>query len=267
MCVRERLAARAGHLRLSRREQRLRRAEGVPSLDLRVADGDHEFVFPREALEPQEGEGQAGPRRLRSRGGRRHSRSFSPNSSSSSSRSRQVIRSASAAAAGQSRAARDVKKLPHLVLTGTLTQMCQTLPRTAAGASRPRAQMSQQLPPVFAAWFSMILLPIPRAKTTGERYNEREARTIVEIRDTLLIGGTLGAPMILRGRVRALTSAVIRSQPREVGCESTSLLALVVGKSDVGPGASSRPSVRSQLRSLDAPRRVERHKDAGLRSG
>ena len=70
--------------------------------------------------------------------------------------------------------------------------------------------MSQQLPPVFAAWFSMILLPVPRAKTTGERYNEREARTIVEIRDTLLIGGTLGAPMILRGRVRALTSAVMR---------------------------------------------------------
>ena len=48
MSVRERLADRAGKLRLSRLGRRLGRAEGVP-LDLRVADSDNEFVLPEKS--------------------------------------------------------------------------------------------------------------------------------------------------------------------------------------------------------------------------
>ena len=208
MSVRERLADRAGKLRLSRLGRRLGREEGVP-LDLRVADSDNEFVLPEKSSSRKKKKGKRRPRRSRSRGRRRRSRSSSSDSSSSSSSSRQVFRGASAAAAGQSRAARDAKKLPHLVLVDTLTQICQTLPKTAAGANLSRAQIFQQLPPVFVAWFSLILLPALKAKTTGGLHNEREARTIVEICDALLTGDTLGAFMILLGRLRAITSVVM----------------------------------------------------------
>jgi len=70
-----------------------------------------------------------------------------------------------------------------------------------------RADVYRELPPLFLAWFQLILGPALRSG--NNRHNEREARTIVEVCDTLLRGDTLGALVILIGRLRALTSIII----------------------------------------------------------
>ena len=70
-----------------------------------------------------------------------------------------------------------------------------------------RADVYRQLPPLFLSWFQLILGPALRAG--NNRHNEREARTIVEVCDTLLRKDTSGALVILIGRLRALTSIII----------------------------------------------------------
>ncbi len=71
-----------------------------------------------------------------------------------------------------------------------------------------RAEVFRQLPPVFIAWFTLILLPALRQQANNNKHNEREARTIVEVCDTLLKGDVINALMILIGRLRAVTSVV-----------------------------------------------------------
>ena len=70
-----------------------------------------------------------------------------------------------------------------------------------------RADIYRELPPLFLAWFSLILRPALQAG--NNRHNEREARTIVEVSDLLLRGDVLGALVVLIGRLRALTSVII----------------------------------------------------------
>ena len=70
-----------------------------------------------------------------------------------------------------------------------------------------RADIFRELPPLFLAWYALILNPALRAG--NNRHNEREARTIVEVCDTLLKGDVLSALVLLIGRLRALTAVVI----------------------------------------------------------
>ena len=72
-----------------------------------------------------------------------------------------------------------------------------------------RSEVYKQLPPVFLAWFTMVLMPALQALPGASKHTERETRTIVEAADALLRGDVLGALMMLLGRLRAITSVVM----------------------------------------------------------
>ena len=96
--------------------------------------------------------------------------------------------------------------MPQVVLVDTLSEMSREPPRSAEGGLLNRSDIYRKLPPIFVAWFALILEPMLRAQAGGLR-SEREGRTISEICDLLLVGDILGALMVCLGRLKAITQA------------------------------------------------------------
>jgi hypothetical protein len=100
-----------------------------------------------------------------------------------------------------------------VVLIDTLREMRRALPRSAEGGLLNRNDISRRLPPIFVAWFCLVLGPFLKAQPGGVG-SQREGRTLVEAFGQLLAGGVLQGIMILLGRPKAITQA---SQPEGGG--------------------------------------------------
>ena len=116
------------------------------------------------------------------------------------------VRGASTDEVSRSRAARDAVKRPHLVLVDALYQMSRVLPRTSVEATCSRAEIFKRLPLIFTPWFELKMLKLIQSNS-GNLRTEREARTLVEVADVLLLGQTVPALMLVTGRLKALADA------------------------------------------------------------
>ena len=117
-----------------------------------------------------------------------------------------VFRKASAVGRAATRSQREALTQPHLVLVDTLTEMSRLLPRATVGASLDRAEVFKTVPPLFVAYFKLIL----EGQLQGSQMqrNEREARTLCEILDWAIKGETLKLIMVGLGRLKAIETVV-----------------------------------------------------------
>ena len=92
-----------------------------------------------------------------------------------------------------------------MVLIDTMSSMSRALPRSAEGASLDRSDLFKRLPPIFVAWFTLVLEPHLRQENL--KRNVCEGRTLSELMDCLLTGDIMQAMMIILGRLKALTQA------------------------------------------------------------
>ncbi len=84
--------------------------------------------------------------------------------------------------------------------------MSRVLPRTSVEATYFRAEIFKKLPPLFTPWFELKMLKLIHSGSANVP-TERDARTLVEIADALLLGLTMPAMMLVMGRLKALTDA------------------------------------------------------------
>ncbi len=198
LSVREKLAARAGALYFNRT---LRRAikEAEAEQYLTAAPSDEEGWF--KELQDSHRSRKRHRRRKKKKKGKKSSSSSA--TSSSSTHSDQPFRKASSAGSSGGRAARDADRVPHYVLVDTLSEIASVLPRPVGEAIPSKAVLYKQVPALFMSFFAQVLKPTFEA-TGGSARDEREAMTICQTIDSLLIGETMRALMVQIGRLKAL---------------------------------------------------------------
>ena len=99
---------------------------------------------------------------------------------------------------------------PDRVLVESLAELTAILPATRPGASTSvggGCEAAAKLPQLFVSYHSLILQQRLAASDRGSR-NEREARTLRELLDILLGGGTLGAIVIALQRLKAIEASI-----------------------------------------------------------
>ena len=150
-------------------------------------------------------------RRRRSSSSRSRTSSRSSSASSGTSESRQrLFRTARDLGGFANRAQRMALVEPDRVLVESLAELSAILPATRPGASTSVGggyEAAAKLPQLFVSYHSLILQQRLAASDRGSR-NEREARTLCELLDALLGGGTLGAIMIALQRLKAIEASI-----------------------------------------------------------
>jgi hypothetical protein len=209
--VRERIAARAGRLHMMRAVRRAAVAARAPKA-IKLPSSDEDAMLPKKKRrerdrrrddDEEDGRSKRGRDRDRDRRDRRRRRRSDSTSRSSSTSSARDFRGAPSHAAG-SLAQRDAQEKPHVVLVETLEEITRSLPRSCEGASMTRAELYRKLPAVMTAWFSLKLEDKLRGQG-GSLRSLREAKTLVEVADDLLLGQSLPCLMKVLGRLKALT--------------------------------------------------------------
>ena len=101
-------------------------------------------------------------------------------------------------------------RYPQKVLVETLTEVCRVLPRTDEGARPTMADTFKKLPAVFSAWYALKLEP--KARSLGGQGVQREAKTLAEIADALLVGDPMRASIVAVQRLKALSQSLSQDQ-------------------------------------------------------
>jgi hypothetical protein len=109
------------------------------------------------------------------------------------------------------RAQKQALSQPEKVLVESLAELATILPGAKPGASSSSVgggyEAAAKLPPLFVSYHSLVLSARLAGSDRSSR-NEREARTLCEILDVLLSGGTLAAIMIALQRLKAIEASI-----------------------------------------------------------
>ena len=72
------------------------------------------------------------------------------------------------------------------------------------------ADIFKKLPAVFSAWYALKLEP--KARALGGQAVQREAKTLAEIADALLVGDSMRASIVAVQRLKALSQSIAPDQ-------------------------------------------------------